>query len=329
MIRSKRSYRFFLLILVMAIGCKTNSDELQLKGDYFSQKPPGLEPELFAPWIISTGHHEHSGPVYSPDKKHLFYTIADNSQHVILYRNQISGVWSDAAVAPFSGNYSDDRPFFSLDGQRIYFESNRPIAEKEFNRNAWNWWYSDLKDNGWSEPKIETYFSSLVMSTPALSENGNLYFSSTERGGFGRADLFVVKSVNGKFEEPINLGESINSASMEAYLWIAPDESYLLFSSFGREEGSGLYITFHNEDGTWTPAKYMGKTINAEGDERFVKVSPDNKYLFFNSQRNDHGEFSEIALTMQDLNRRLNSPCNAQNLGDIYWVDATVIDSFR
>ncbi len=67
---------------------KTNSS-----ADYLGQQPPGVIPELFAPGIVSTGLHEHSAVLITPDGNDIFFTVADAPQHVILHvrRNKMSG----------------------------------------------------------------------------------------------------------------------------------------------------------------------------------------------------------------------------------------------
>ena len=38
-----------------------NNEDLKLKGKYLGLSLPGIEPEIFAPEIVNTHHHEHSG----------------------------------------------------------------------------------------------------------------------------------------------------------------------------------------------------------------------------------------------------------------------------
>ena len=86
---------------------------------------------------------------------------------------------------------------------------------------------------------------------------------------------------------------------------MAPDGSYLIFTS-NRENGHGrgdLWVVFRNPDGSWSDAVNMGPKINTSAYEYCAMLSPDGKYLFFT--RNEGGN------------------------GDIYWVDASVIDEFR
>ncbi|MGZ8541075.1 MAG: TPR end-of-group domain-containing protein, partial [Chitinophagaceae bacterium] len=70
----------------------------------------------------------------------------------------------------------------------------------------------------------------------------------------------------------------------------------------------GLYISFRHEDGHWGMPVNMGPKINSGKGERFARLSPDGKYLFFGSFRNS----------------------SADNRGaDIFWIDAKVIDELR
>ncbi|UCG27518.1 MAG: PD40 domain-containing protein, partial [Bacteroidales bacterium] len=81
----------------------------------------------------------------------------------------------------------------------------------------------------------------------------------------------------------------VNSSSSDVFPAIAPDERYLIFSS-AREGGFfqrhqydfELYISFKNNDGSWTPARNLGEEINAYSPLN-PSISPDGKYLFFYS----------------------------------------------
>ena len=88
-----------------------------------------------------------------------------------------------------------------------------------------------------------------------------------------------------------------------------------------------LYISFKKNDGSWTKAKNMGEPINSSASEICPGVSPDGKYFFFTSYRTIHKNYSEIPLTYEEKIRILNSPGNG--LGDIYWVDARIIEKIK
>ncbi len=330
MVRYGRWCRYLVMpgMVVALLGCADPSAEQRLSGDYFGQTPPDLIPELFAGDIVSTGHHEHSTAIYSPDMQHLFYTIADNGQHVILYRHRSEEFWSETVVAPFSGIDSDDRPVFTPDGQRVYFESKRPLTGVPDSA-AWRWWFTNLTDTGWSTAQLDSTISGLELSSLMFTANNDIYFSAVYDQGYGNADIYVARFADGQYGEPENLGTAINSAGLEDGPYVAPDGSYLLFSAFGRPEGAGLYVSFPDNEGNWLPAVHLDETINAEGDERFVTVTPDGKYLLFNSQRSGHPVPSPSAVKMQELDARLNQPRGSANLGDVYWVDVRVLAAYR
>jgi hypothetical protein len=125
------------------------------------------------------------------------------------------------------------------------------------------------------------------------------------------------------------LGDSINTEEFyEEDLFIAPDESYLMFCR--RDDGFGswdIFISFRKEDGSWTKAKNMGEPINTSASEVYPFVTSDGKYLFFSSRRTTHKNFSATPLTYEEKIRILNSPGNGNQ--DIYWVSAQIIGDMQ
>ena len=69
----KYNYLIFLLFSILAFSSKSYSrDELPiLQGPYLGQKPPGLTPEVFAPGIVSTEHHEW-GAIFNGSSAYLW-----------------------------------------------------------------------------------------------------------------------------------------------------------------------------------------------------------------------------------------------------------------
>jgi Tol biopolymer transport system component len=150
-----------------------------------------------------------------------------------------------------------------------------------------------------------------------------LYFASNRDGGW---DIYVSKYVNGRYAAPEKLSDAINSEFGDWDPFLAPDESYMIFGSNGRSDGFGesdLYISFRNEDGTWTKSENMGSVINTPYREVDPVVSPDGKYIFFRSNRRIHESYTETPFTYREFMKILNSPGNGE--ADIYWVDARII----
>ena len=130
-----------------------------------------------------------------------------------------------------------------------------------------------------------------------------MYFSSNiqDHDGKGNYDIYTSDIKNGEFQPSVKLGPEVNTSFYEADVFVAPDESYVVFAA-NRPGGLGsgdLYVSFHNQDGTWTPSKSLGNTVNTETDDFCPYVSPDGNYLFYASR------------------------------GDIYWVSTDVIRKLR
>lgn len=116
---------------------------------------------------------------------------------------------------------------------------------------------------------------------PSVAENGTLYFASVRIDGRKDNDLYRSRLVNGEYKAAENLGAAINTAATEADPFVAPDESYLIFSSDrkgGASAEGDLYISF-NENGAWTEPQSLGKIVNTAEYEYTPLVFKDKFYF--------------------------------------------------
>ena len=90
----------------------------ELRGPYLGQEPPGLEPRLFAPGIVSTGLATRDVAM-TPDGIELYFGVTLGGQSMIMVTRQVDGIWTEPVVAPFSGRHNDLEPAISPDGQRF------------------------------------------------------------------------------------------------------------------------------------------------------------------------------------------------------------------
>ncbi len=319
-----------LLSLGIVFNCCVPQDDLPvLKGPYLGQKPPGMIPEIFAPGIVSTGMHEAS-LVFSPDGKLMSFHIMHLTHRftAIVFVEQKNGQWTKPQVASFSGKFQDSDAFFSYDSQKLFFNSDRP---SEDNGKAGNLdiWVVEREKTGWSEPKnLGTVVNSEdVDVNPCVTLNGTLYFASNRAGGQGSHDIYRSRLKNGKYSEPENLGDSINTSNFESSPFVSPDESYIIFNRFTPKKGeviSGLHISFKKSDGSWSKAINMGNVINDLEPAMFAFVSYDGRYLFFTSTKVPYLPYTGKALTYDEIVKMFSSPQNGT--GDIYWVSAKIIE---
>lgn len=280
----RRAFIFFILLSTISLVIFASAATVQKEQHPYSSKQTINEPQLFAEGIINIDGEEY-GPTFMPDGKTIFFARRldmRKMEHIFVSRFE-NGKWSTAEVAPFSGQYFDKEPFVSPDGNKIFFASRRPVdaapEKKDFNI-----WMVEKTKGGWSAPQT---LGPMVNSEgydnyPAVAKNGTIYFGSVRAGGLGEGDLYRARLVKGKYTAAENLGNVINTAENEADPYIAPDESFIIYSA-ERAKGAGegdLFISF-NKDGKWSAPQSLGPKINTSDYEYTPLVSPDKKYLFF------------------------------------------------
>ncbi len=297
----------------LAPGGKKAEDAFSiLKGPYLGQKPPGMMPEIFAPGIISTDQTEYT-PAFTPEQDDCFYTVfLPSKRHAIMRLRQIDGIWRAPEPAPFCGSSNDADLTLSADGRKALFWSDRPLAAGETKNDA-DLWTSTKKNGEWQPAQ---WLNGAVNNrdwqiAPTETAAGAIYFAANRFHGkdymenLGKMDIYRSDPINGVYGAPKNLGTPVNTPHQEKEPFVAPDESYLIFTS-DRPGGFGdcdLYVSFKKEDGSWSEPLNMGGSINSVKWEGVPIVSSDGKYLFFSSDRGGNS--------------------------DVYWVDCGIIAKLK
>ena len=277
-----------------------------LKGDYLGQPLPGDIPVVFAPGIISVDSTvEHGYPTFSPDGNEVYWQ--SNLRHkeakteiFLKTMHRLEGQWTASVPSPIGG-----MPAFSPDGNRLYFISAETEEEKGL-------YFIEKQGENWSDPKslnLITRFPELkYLYGPSITSNGTLYFFGHAEGLETMNNFGIYRSeyINGTYIKPELLPASINATEgvLNWMPFIAPDESYLLFSSNRFNNQQDIFISFRLSDGSWTEAHNLGEAINTDWGERFPALSPDGKYLFFTRWFANENE-------------------------DVMWVSANIIDEIK
>ncbi|OGU60606.1 MAG: hypothetical protein A2V66_15290 [Ignavibacteria bacterium RBG_13_36_8] len=275
---------FMLVFVIISMGiCESYNaqvDREKLQGPYLGQKPPGMTPEIFAPGFISKSDSQEFAGTFSPDGKEFFFTrrpAFENAQgQRIWYTKEENGVWTEPALAPFSYDCFELEPYISPDGQRLYYGTSRPLPGQINLNNMPATWVVSKTETGWGTPE---FFAPLMMFT-GETLNRELYFTDLSIGGF-----IAVKKWNGtEYGSSEKMYENINYIESPAHPCISPDGSYLLYDGENRDIRE-LYISFKKADDTWTKGSKLGKDVNSGYGEMCANISPDGKYLFFESRR--------------------------------------------
>lgn len=172
------------------------------------------------------------------------------------------------------------------DGKMIFFAGcNRPEGF-----GSCDIYYAIKSGNRWSEPKnLGPRVNSKAKETnPFLSDDGKqLYFSSSRPGGLGGADLWVSEWNGEYWEEPTNLGPSINTPGSEISPFLHADGKTLYFASdyhpgFGAQD---LFMSNRQSDGSWGTPRNLGYPLNTSADESNIFVETNGKQGYINSDR--------------------------------------------
>ncbi|WP_217602930.1 hypothetical protein [Chitinophaga sp. GbtcB8] len=255
------------------VSCSNNGSSSTM----YPAPEPDTIAQVFLPGIVSIDTLDFNA-AFSPDGKTFYFSRSHNRKYIILESKYNGKAWTAPIPSPlFDTTYSNADPFFSQEGD-LYFISNRP---KDLSDSTDDYDIYRLPKNGKPE-RLDQVNSDSTEYYVSLSNNGNIYFASYRDGNL---DLYMSRKTAGQYEKPVNLGPTINSSADEHDPLIAPDESWLVFTS-GRPGGLGeadLYITF-SKNGQWLLPRNMGERINTKTYEYCPNLSPDGKYFFFSSE---------------------------------------------
>ena len=319
-------FYFFCVCFIFTIACSNR--EPRPTGDYFGFQADSTA-QIFGAGLISKEYYELNS-AFAPDGNEFYYSITTNSHDyvVILQYVRRDGFWEGPTVAPFSGSYSDADPFFTPDGKRLYFISQRPTQDSVSEPKDYDIWYVNREAGGWGDP--------INVGAPVNSERGEyyvsvthdytLYYSTNYEDPKGPGFVHKAQLVDGKYVVT-KLGPAVNGTKGGGDPYISPDEKTLIFSS-GREGGIGsadLYVSFF-VGGEWTEALNMGPDINSKQYEYCPIMSPDGKYFFYTSTKAAPFH-SARPKDYASMTKRLNSLDN--QLGNVYWIKSDFLSVLR
>jgi len=277
--------KIFPVIFPLVLSLCTIDFGQESPRQYFNQTSPGVIPKVFAPGIVSIEDQTEFGSVFSKDRNKFYYAVEINGRAEIRMMRFESGLWHKSETILFHKEYSFNDPFLSPDNNRLFFISDRPLNGVG-RKKDYDIWYIERTGRGWSQPinagtninsnKNEYYVS--------FTTAGKMYFSSNRADSRGENyDIYASGLIDGVFQPALKLGPEINSDFYEADVFIAPDESFIIFSVIHRDEiNSGdLFVSFRMEDGQWQQRMSLGEPINSPSNDFCPYVTPDGRYLLY------------------------------------------------
>lgn len=246
-------------------GLKKMKDErLKLSTMSILRSRRGTEGALAAPEPFSkeiTSKY-HEGPVcFDRTTEHIYFSsnvhkkgqakkAKDGTQKMKLYVSAKTGeAWGEPAPLPFNTDeYDDCHPALSIDGDKLFFASNRPGGF-----GGMDLYVAFKLGDTWSEPvnlgpKVNTNGNEAF---PFLHADNTLYFASDGRPGQGKLDLFYTFPDGSDWMAPVNLGAPFNTKNDDLGLIVDLDKINGYYSSDGNGgKGGDDVFSFHVENGT-------------------------------------------------------------------------------
>lgn len=217
---------------------------------------------------------------------HISFGKTD-ARYSVLEDNSLKNPQSFSPSLPFP--YPCEAITFSGDYNTMYFTKYSEIqgAENIFKANftkgegnQGKWTFDENPLNFCSDKSTYTH--------PALSADGKLMiFASNRPGSIGGMDLFVSQEKGGKWTDPVNLGDAVNSQANELYPYL--DSENNLFFSSDNIQGYGGYDIYvcKFKSNTWEKPINLSTPINTRFDDvAFTVNRKDGKSAFYTVKQN-------------------------------------------
>lgn len=276
-------------LAALLAGSAALAEDKPFTCDYLGETPPGDEPRIFAPGVVSLTNKNTHAVQFSPDGRMLICSRYPDGTSYFMVRT--NGGWSALRRTSFRGK---EVSFDAAKKRLFYYDRGGELCWVRYG------------DDGFSTPttlgtNVNTREAEYY---PSITAPGNLFFSRNSKWDQGR--LMVAKPDGDDFATPVDLGDVMNAGGA-SHGFVSPDESYLLFNSprTGSYTKNDIWASFRNADGSWSVPVNLGPRINRDAMAVLCPtVSPDGKYLFF-TRLQEGGP------------------------GLVYWVSTRVIDEAR
>lgn len=270
-------------LIVEALDNTVNSD--------YSELNPILSPDGKTLYFSRRNHPENIGGV--SDKEDIWYSelgedgkwqFAKNMDRPInnTYPNFINSITSDGTAA------------IMLLGNK-YLDNDKMSAGVSI---------STFENGRWSDPK-----PIIIANEYNLDEYANYFLSNDRRtllasikrrDSYGDRDLYVsFLQEDGIWTEPLNLGNTLNTAATESAPFLADDKTlYYSSNGFSGYGGADIYVSRRLDDTwtSWSEPENLGSEINSKVDDLFFNIPNFSEYAYFSRGESNNLDVYRVKL---------------------------------
>ena len=255
-----------------------------------------------------------------------------------------SGIISTENSAEYGGH-------FSPDGREFFFTRYSPEEQGKL-------WMTRLENDSWTLPQVVSFLGGYHGVESCMSPDGNKLFYvwyDSESEDFLH-NIYVIDRIEKKWGVPHQLTKTdLGSRRISPSVAISGN---LYFSGDFDEPGQKDIYCSRLINGEYSTPQNLGLSVNSTYHEEHVYISPDEKYLLFDSNRPSEYDKSDIYVSYRMKDGKLSE---ARNLGpsvnsehydwypivtpdgkyiifsrtlpsikiDLYWVDAKIIEELK
>ena len=171
----------------------------------------------------------------------------------------------------------------------------------------------------WSKPEVAPFAGKYSDLEPAFTADGKKLFFASNRPLRGDKikdfDIWYVEKKNGRWDEPKNIGEPVNTTTDEYYPSITQSGNLYFTAAYKNAIGKeDIYLS------VWEKGKYnepvpLDSAVNTDTYEFNAFVSPDEQFIIFSSfgRKDDRGR-GDLYMSIKNENGKWQP---AKNLGPL------------
>ena len=236
-----------------------------------------------------------------------------------------SGKWSKTRSIIYPNSYGNEQiAGISENGNYVFYYVDNPKEKNtlymaEMGKRS----YTKAKkiDN-----KLINDKSSKQLSATISNDGQLMVFSSEKKHGYGASDLYFVKKLpNGKWANPSNIGENINTNLNEINPYLIDEGKTLYFASEGHNSIGGYDVfksSFDEETQTWSKPINIGYPLNTPDDNTSICFSENKQFVYLSAYRSDsEGDLDIYRVELKDEATQLTTV-----KGMVYNGDSTLVN---
>ena len=232
--------------------------------------------------------------------------LVKNCRNGLALSKQLQQVKITNLGSAVNSKYPEYAPLLVADESSLFFTSCRigSLGNKKDPKTG-NY-FEDI----WTANKNEThqYSQAKNIGSPINTEGHDATATISVDGQtliiYRNENLYISYLKGTVWSEPMLLPKTINTDAWESSASLSSDGKTLYFSSNkkGGFGGKDIYLSHKNEKGNWEAAINLGSVVNTAADEESPFIHPDQKTLYFSSDRAESiGGFDIFSSTIDTI----------------------------